>query len=341
MNKYKDFFKNIENYESDIVNELDDKILNNNEISLMSLEERKFVNGIIRKTKPKKILEVGVASGAGSMLLLNSIKDTDAKLYSIDYLENWWVDQTKKIGYLVEENTPNLLSKWKIYRGGVSAKFLEEIGEEIDICMLDTMHANPGEILDFITILPFLKKNGILIIHDIQLHAGKWKEQFDPTCCNLLSAVRGYTFMPESAYKVNNCFLNIGAVVLDDNIKEYIDNILLLLTMRWRHRVTPEDHMYISNIIKKYYPDDIYLKYKEIYNHLNITEHYLPDISTTLIRLNDNINQLNNKINILENNMNLSNNKFDKFINSIAWWIPIKKLRNNFRNKICRAELTI
>ncbi|MEI0799629.1 hypothetical protein R4Q14_15060, partial [Brachyspira intermedia] len=48
------------------------------------------------------------------------------------------------------------------------------------------------------------------------------------------------------------------------------------------------------------------------------------------------INILENKINTLENNINIIKydiEVYNSFINSIAWWIPIKKWRNNFRNK--------
>ena len=41
----------------------------------MSLDEAKFLNGIVRKYKPKKIVEIGVSLGGTSALILNAIKD--------------------------------------------------------------------------------------------------------------------------------------------------------------------------------------------------------------------------------------------------------------------------
>ena len=38
-------------------------------------EEPYFINGIIRKYKPKKCLEIGVAAGGSSIIILNAIKD--------------------------------------------------------------------------------------------------------------------------------------------------------------------------------------------------------------------------------------------------------------------------
>uniref|UniRef100_UPI003F4B7C43 radical SAM protein n=1 Tax=Brachyspira catarrhinii TaxID=2528966 RepID=UPI003F4B7C43 len=46
------------------------------------------------------------------------------------------------------------------------------------------------------------------------------------------------------------------------------------------------------------------------------------------------IKYLNEKINKLELDMSNSNYKFNNLLNSIAWWIPIRKWRDNFRNKL-------
>ena len=52
---------------------------------------------------------------------------------------------------------------------------------------------------------------------------------------------------------------------------------------------------------------------------------------------NNKINRLNDKIDILTNeNISIKNNN-KKLVDAIAWWIPIKKLRENFKNKF-RAE---
>ena len=311
----KNFFYDVEKYDNEILNNInDDRILGeNNNISLMTLTDRKFVNGIIRKIKPKKILEVGVASGSGSVLLLNAIRDIDeAKLYSIDYLERWWEDSSKEIGYLVKDVVPELLPKWTIYRGGVAAKFMDEIGKDIDVCMLDTMHMNPGEFLDFLMILPFLKENAVLIIHDIQVHLyDTYKNKH--TCCSLLATLKGEKIFPNDDIRERS-FPNIGAVILDSNIKNYINDILLLLTLDWTYNISIEDHYYTSTLLKKYYEKNVYLQYNKIYDN------------------NNNSSNDNNEY-ILKEHI-LLENKLNRLINSIAWYIPVKKWRDNFRSKI-------
>ena len=50
-----------------------------------SWNEEKFLNGIIRRIKPKKILEVGVYHGGSSVIILNAIDDMrESKFYSIE-----------------------------------------------------------------------------------------------------------------------------------------------------------------------------------------------------------------------------------------------------------------
>ena len=45
------------------------------------------------------------------------------------------------------------------------------------------------------------------------------------------------------------------------------------------------------------------------------------------------INGLKNKINCYEERLNDLNCKIDKVVDSLAWWIPIKKIRDKFMRK--------
>ena len=63
----------------------------------MSEIDQKFLNGVIRKYKPKKILEIGVSKGGSSAIILNAIQDIEgAKLYSVDVNERCYRIPTKK-----------------------------------------------------------------------------------------------------------------------------------------------------------------------------------------------------------------------------------------------------
>ena len=166
--KLNDIIK-FDEYETYKYNEIK-KILIDNGCSQMMDNERKFLNGIIRFSKPKKILEVGVRSGGSSSIILNAIEDfKDSKLYSID------LDSDKSVGECVYKYFPNLTKQWTLYKGNIATEYMEKIGNNIDMVFIDTAHFEPGEILDTLIVLPFLKTKAIIIFHDIanQIHSYK------------------------------------------------------------------------------------------------------------------------------------------------------------------------
>ncbi len=56
-----------------------------------------FLNGIIRKAKPKTIVEMGLSAGGSTCVILNAIRDMEnTKLYSFDYNSIWYKE--KKLG---------------------------------------------------------------------------------------------------------------------------------------------------------------------------------------------------------------------------------------------------
>ena len=160
----------LENYDIKQINKIEDNLLKYN-CSLMSKEQRLFLNGIVRKFKPKKILELGVHKGGSSIIILNALdKKKNSHLYSIDLYPR------KNIGLCVYNYFPQFLANWKLFTGNIAIKFIEEIGKNIDMAFIDTAHFEPGEILDFVIILPFLKKGALVGFHDIgrQINYAGW-----------------------------------------------------------------------------------------------------------------------------------------------------------------------
>ena len=124
--------------------------------------QKEFLNGIVRKFKPQKIIEIGVSKGGSSAIILNAIKDRkNSHLYSVD------INNSEYIGLCVNNYFSQFLNKWSLFKGNIAVKFLESIGNKIDMAFFDTSHFEPGEILDFLMVLPFLKEESIIVFHDI------------------------------------------------------------------------------------------------------------------------------------------------------------------------------
>jgi hypothetical protein len=53
------------------------------------------------------------------------------------------------------------MNKWTLYIGTLTSQVIETIGNDIDFVFIDTMHITPGEMLDWLMVLPFLKEEAI------------------------------------------------------------------------------------------------------------------------------------------------------------------------------------
>jgi len=236
-----------EQYEVNKYNEIKDKLIKN-KCSEMWGNQREFLNGVIRKFKPKKILEIGVRHGGSSMVILNAIDDfKDSHLYSID------LDSSPKVGQCIYKYFPNLLKKWTLFQGNITTEYIEEIGDNIDMALIDTAHYEPGEILDFLMVLPFLKENAVVVFHDIanQITHSPDRNEWAPYI--IFNGIRGEKYVPSGDYILKQ---DIGATLLDNNQKKYYQVYFRLLGGQWQY-FPKEIHInQARNFFKKYYEKD-------------------------------------------------------------------------------------
>ena len=130
-------------YEREIISEKMKKY------ALWQLSEKEFyfINGIIRKYKPANCLEIGVAEGGSSILILNAIKDIkNSFLISLDLNTQYYLNSSKYTGHCVKEHFNDLTNNWKLLTGQQPHKFLEKLNLKFDFLFLDTAHFAPGEL---------------------------------------------------------------------------------------------------------------------------------------------------------------------------------------------------
>ena len=162
---------------------------------LLTLNDAYFINGLIRKFRPKNVLEVGVARGGSSIIILNAIKDIkDSQLISLDLNTKLFIDNSKNTGYAVKEFFPEFTNKWKLFTGDQRHKFLEQLNMKFNFLFLDIAHY-AGEIINLIEVLPFLNEGDLVILHDIIWHLNateNFKEiKFTPIQIYLMSSLYG------------------------------------------------------------------------------------------------------------------------------------------------------
>ena len=238
-----------EEFEQEYLNEIKNKL----DGALIKNIDMKFINGMIRKYKPKKILEVGVAGGDSSAIILNAIQNIEnSHLYSIDLLTYVYNRKEKEIGWVVKENFSYLMNKWTLFTGGITSKFIEEIGGDIDLVFIDTVHESPGEWLDIIQVMPFLKKKAIVMLHDINFQFST-KKAFFSSNDHLFTYLKGKKIIP----KVPEVIPNIGAVLLDNDQKKYYFDYFFALTSTWAYIPKIKEWNFIRKFIVKYYEKEL------------------------------------------------------------------------------------
>ena len=153
------------------------------------------------------------------------------------------------------------MNKWTLYTGGITSNFIEEIGGDIDLTFIDTVHYAPGEWLDILQILPFLKKkNAIVMLHDIR-YQFEVKKFFYSSNDHLFTYLKGEKIIP----KVPEVIPNIGAVFLDNNQEKYYFDYFFALTSTWYAIPDIEEWNFIRNFLSKYYSKELIEIYDSAY----------------------------------------------------------------------------
>lgn len=137
---------------------------------------------------------------------------------------------------------------------------MDQIGKDIDFLILDTAHCLPGELLDFIVCLPYLKNGCIVVLHDaIENHI---------TCVDLevatkllFDAVTANDKYMMKEREVNVVDLpNVVAFKVGEETRKNIKDLFSILTVTWGYL--------LGNDEKKKYRESILINYDEKYLHL-------------------------------------------------------------------------
>lgn len=224
----------------------------------MTEEQLSVLCGLIKEYKPHKIVEIGVAAGGTTAVILNclSLIGIDSEIYSIDIAENFYRDKSKKTGYLGEE-AKKLLKvavNHKMYIG-TAVEHLDTIGQDIDLLILDTVHTLPGELFDFLACLPKMKKGGTVVLHDTILnHIGGLPDSFATRV--LYSSVVGKKIVYKGDSNIYD-YPGMGIFEVTDDTWKYIDNIFSSLIITWNYMPEVKYLNAYKTYLSKYYSAEL------------------------------------------------------------------------------------
>lgn len=239
-------FNNIDLYNEPL--SIYDKFSQYKDYCEMSEFEQAFLCGMIKNAHPKKVVEIGVSAGGTTAVILNCLAmlGEDVRMYSCDLNKTYYRDSSKPVGFVAEELKPYILDRESgqakvnhtILSGGYAPEFLPEIGKDIDFLILDTVHWLPGEMLDFIACLPYLKKGATVVLHDVSMNvtinndAIATKFVFDTVVADK------YIMKTED----RPCeFPNIAAFKITNDTYRYIRDCFSSLTITWSYMPKPAE----------------------------------------------------------------------------------------------------
>lgn len=227
----------------------------------MSREDHGFLSGIIKLIQPKKILEVGVAEGGTTAVIVKSLEilGLNCDMFSVDLNEQFYRDKNLETGYIYKkQKTPENVNHTFLF-GKTIAGRLEKIRGGIDLVILDTTHSIPGEILDFLSVLPFLSKNGMVVLHDVNLnysYACKEGSVRHGSLRSIATKVVYTTAVAEKYYDYDdNHLYNIAALKINEDTYKYIIDMFVALSHTWTYRLD----------------DQLIQEYRDLF-----TQHYSP-----------------------------------------------------------------
>lgn len=277
----------------------------------MTRWESGFLCGLIKKYRPKKVVEIGTAEGGTSIIIqkcLMMLGLDDTKLFSVDLNERFYRDSNKITGYCFLDACKNEEINNRNHTfllGKFFPEFVEEIGKDIDFILLDTVHSAPGELLDLLVCLKYVSPNAVVVFHDTALdHITMELEDIyyqkshfiTKMCFDVMSGKKYFTVGnvdPDRTFG----YANIAAVEIDNTTMENIQNLFSALSYPWAYIPSEREIETYRNVYRtlygKYFEKmfmDIYEIQKNSYIHQNAIYNRQQDVFADMIKVLVNCN---------------------------------------------------
>ena len=224
-------------------------------LTQMYEQDSAFLCGLLKMTKPRKILEVGVADGGTSAVIQSCMQEIGGpySLYGVDIRKTGFSGDGRETGHLGKEAAKLFgFAGYHVYSERYLPQVIGEIGDGIDFLILDTMHVLPGEILDFLAAFPFLTDDATVVLHDLRQNHKEMPAPERIATNVLFNSVAADKYINADAARTPD-YPNTGAFRLQADTGKYITNVIGGLTQNWAY--LPEEKVLglYNDLIRKYY----------------------------------------------------------------------------------------
>ena len=230
--------------------------------------ESAFLCGLIKELKPRKIVEVGIAAGGTTAIILKCLEmigmADSTEMFSVDLSEHFYRGNGENSGYLAEGilHREDVSFRHQFLLGKLLPEVIADIGNDIDFLILDTVHVLPGELLDFLTAYPFLAVNACVVLHDIACnHYFETPSSF-ATQILFDSVVADKLLMKDKDRELG--YPNIGAFMINNDTGKYISDVFSALIVTWSYTLDERQKEAYFRAFQKYYDVDLVETFRNI-----------------------------------------------------------------------------
>lgn len=229
----------------------------------MTRRDHGFLCGMIKSVRPKKIVEIGVASGGTTSVILKTIAMLQLKtqVYSVDINERFYSDPTLDTGFEYKRiKTEEHFDGEQLLTGKTIAGRLDEIGDDIDFVVLDTTHALPGEVLDFLAILPYCTYDATFILHDVNVNylyatTRRTKAEVERGSHSIATKLL-YSVVAADKF-INSVNDNIAGFQINDDTWKAIDSMFYVLTSTWQYQLSDKILKEYKSLYERHYSKEL------------------------------------------------------------------------------------
>ena len=219
-------------------------------VASISVRDASHFAGLVKSVRPKKLIEVGVASGWGSVVIMETLKSAgidDFEYFGIDISPRFFHDSTYATGQAVEEMMPDTVSQFNLITGKSASQVAKEVGAGIDFGFIDAHHMHPWATLDFLSILPFMAESSWIALHDINLCRIERHKHMNRGPKYLFEGWTG-----DKVHSIEDPTM-AGAIKLEERAESYLDNLLDILYTPWEIAVHDQHLNPMISSINEFY----------------------------------------------------------------------------------------
>ena len=134
-----------------------------------------FLTAFVSILAPQRVIEIGTLTGFSAAIIAAALgrqhgQGSGAVVDTIDAFSQCIIDETRPTGFEIQTLIPDFASMVRLHVPH-DATFVAELARpnELEIVFIDADHRHPSVLRDVLSVAPYIRTGGWVILHDIQL----------------------------------------------------------------------------------------------------------------------------------------------------------------------------